>query len=111
MMRWAFAVALVLSSAAAFAAPSDADKARALMKEGDGLYFSSDYAGALERYRAADAIMKVPTTGLAVARAQAALGKLVEARDQALTVARATGAANEPAIFRSRAWPPASRSR
>ena len=39
----------------------------------------NDLAGALESFRAADAIMHVPTTGLELARTQVALGQLVDA--------------------------------
>jgi hypothetical protein len=72
------------------ATPSVADKetARALMDTGDDRFEVRDYAGALEAYRGADAIMHLPMTGEALARAQAALGLLLEARDTALHVAR-----------------------
>jgi hypothetical protein len=87
----------------ASAEPSEADrdKARRLMIDGDALAQASDYAAALPKYEAADALMTVPTTGLAVARTQAALGKLVEARDKALQVSRLPEQAGEPGVFRA----------
>lgn len=91
------------SASRASAEPSEADrnKARQLMIDGDALAQASDYAAALPKYEAADALMNVPTTGLAVARTQAALGKLVEARDKALQVSRLPEQSGEPGVFRS----------
>jgi hypothetical protein len=68
--------------------PSLAEKetARALFEEGDAKYQAGDYAGALEDFVAADAIMHVPTTGLELGRTQAALGMLLEARDTLVRV-------------------------
>jgi hypothetical protein len=90
------AVALVLASVAGTGAsfaqtpPSAADKetARALMNTGDDRFEARDFAGALTAYQGADAIMHLPMTGAAAARAQAALGLLLEARDTALQVTR-----------------------
>lgn len=102
-VRW-LVVALVLGlSSAAAAAPSDAEKkqARALMEEGDAAAASKDHARALEKYRAADAIMHVPTTGLEVARMLVAVGRLIEARDAALAVTRLPPGPDEPEAFAS----------
>src|ERR1700712_2316495 len=73
---------------AARAAPSAAerDTARALMDDGDRLLANAKLPEALERYRAAHAIMHVPTTGVDLARVQARLGLLVEARATAMEV-------------------------
>jgi hypothetical protein len=70
------------------AEPSLAEKetARALFEEGDEKFRAGDYAGALEAFTAADAIMGVPTTGLELGRAQSALGMLLEARDTLVRV-------------------------
>lgn len=86
---------------AAAAGPSAADRetARALMDEGRTAQQKGDLKAALAAYKGADAIMQVPTTGLAVARAHAALGHLVEARDAALAVTRIPVAPKEPAII------------
>lgn len=62
--------------------------ARSLMDEGDAKVDVRDYAGALRAYRAAHAIMKVPTTGIEVARVEAVRGRLVEAREVALQILR-----------------------
>lgn len=76
------------SSSFAQAPPSVADKetARTLMNAGDDRFEASDFAGALTAYQGADTIMHLPMTGVALARAQAALGLLLEARDTALQV-------------------------
>lgn len=96
------ALSLLASSAAfsgaALAAPTAADKetARSLLGAGQKKFDAGDYAGALEAWGAADDIMKVPTTGLRVGKAQAKLGKLVEARDTWLRVARSPATDTEP---------------
>jgi hypothetical protein len=78
---------------------SDRETARGLMREGDAAFDHKDYNSALQAYSAAHAIMGVPSTGLAVARAQVQLGKLVDARDTALSVTRLPTAAREPAAL------------
>jgi hypothetical protein len=72
------------------AEPSAADRetARNLMKKGDDKFAAKDFAGALKDYQAAHAIMQVPTTGLAVAKAQIEKGLLIEARETLLAVGR-----------------------
>ena len=95
-------VALGLAGAGtAWAEPSAADKetARALLNGGDAAYKSGKHEEALKHYNAAHAIMNVPTTGIEVAKAQEALGKLVEARDTLLAVTRYPKKANEPKAF------------
>ena len=79
--------------------PEDRESARRLFEDGRVRRDGGDAAGALEAFRAADALMNVPTTKLAVARAYLALGKLVEARDVALAVGRVPVASGEPAPF------------
>ena len=85
----------------AMAAPTEADKetARSLMDQGDAKAEAKDFAAALKLYQAADDLMGVPTTGLEVARMQAALGQLLEARDTALAVARIAVQPKEPRVF------------
>jgi hypothetical protein len=78
---------------------ADRDTARKLMDDGDDAFGKKDYPGALKAYAAAHAIMNVPSTGVAVAKAQAALGQLLEARDTALEVTRMPLAPKEPAAF------------
>jgi hypothetical protein len=89
-------------SAVASAQPTTADRdtARALMAEGRAHRDNGDLQGALRAFSGADAIMHVPTTGLEVARTQAALGLLVEARETALGVARMAGRPGEPVPFK-----------
>src|SRR5690606_23504734 len=69
-LRWVFAILVALAVSAPIRAsaqqPSLADRetARALMDEGDRKRDSGDLAGALKSYEAADALMRVPTTGI-----------------------------------------------
>jgi hypothetical protein len=69
------------------------------MDEGDRLVASGDLQGALKRYQAAHQIMGVPTTGIEVAKTQAKLGHLVEARAVAIEVSNSTAAGREAAVF------------
>jgi hypothetical protein len=94
-------VALTAGSGAALAAPSAAERetARRLMDEGKERMRSGEKERAVEAYQKAHDIMKVPTTGIALAKAQASQGHLVEARDVALEVARMPRENGEPAIF------------
>jgi hypothetical protein len=98
----AFAAALVCAGPA-IAEPSAADKAsaRSLMADGRAARDRGDASAALKAFSAADGIMHVPTTGLELARAQAAVKALVEARDTALRVVRAPEGASDPAPFRA----------
>jgi hypothetical protein len=81
--------------------PSDEDRvgARALMDAGRSRERAGDYEGALDAYLGADRIMAVPTTGLSVGRMQIAVGKLVEARNTLLIVARSEKKPGEPRPF------------
>lgn len=94
-------LALTLSAPALAAGPTAADKdtARALMAQGADLRDKNDLKGALQSFQAADAIMHVPSTSLEVAKTEAALGQLVEARDAALTAARYPVKPGEPKPF------------
>lgn len=78
---------------------ADREAARKLMDEGDKKRDTGDMKGALKDYEAADTIMKVPTTTLEVARAQAALGQLLEARETLARLMSTTPAPKEPAPF------------
>jgi hypothetical protein len=105
--RYRVVVALLLALGAsaietrAVADPTAADRetARALMSAGDKKFANKDYAGALKAYEGAHAIMSVASTGEALARTQAALGLLVEARDTAISVTRMELKANAPVAF------------
>jgi hypothetical protein len=105
--RWVVPVVLCLATALAstwaHAQPSAADKetARNLMIQGNERYEAKDFAAALKAYSAANDIMHVPSTSVAVALAHAELGQLVEARDQALEAARYPKRDSEPEAFQN----------
>jgi hypothetical protein len=92
-------VLAVSSPALADPTLSDRETARSLMDDGDAKRDKGDIKGALKSYEAADAIMHVPTTGLEVARAQAQLGLLLEARESCAKVMRLPPKPGEPAPF------------
>ena len=97
-----FASTLVLTAATTASADpslSDRETARSLMDDGDAKRDKSDFKGALKSYEAADAIMHVPTTGLEVARVQAQLGLLLEARETLNRVNHLPPKPGEPAPF------------
>lgn len=75
------------------------EKARALIYAGDDKLAAGDAAGALAAYQAGDDIMRVPTTGLAVARALAALGRFAEAADIAGWAAAEPVQPNEASVL------------
>jgi hypothetical protein len=79
----------------AAAQPSESEKetARNLMAEARDLRDRRDLRGALARFEAADTIMGVPTTGFEIARTQADLGLLIEAR---ATLRRVLGIPQRP---------------
>lgn len=76
------------------------DTARSLMQDGRDLRDAKDLKGALQRFRAADEIMRVPPTGFEVANTQADLGMLVEARDTIARVLNIPASPKEPAQFK-----------
>lgn len=96
---WFAAVLLTASTAAAEPSATEREAARQLMDEGDRRVAARDFAGALDAFTRAHALMHVPTTGVELARAQAGVGRLVEARDTALEVVRSAPAAGEPTAF------------
>jgi hypothetical protein len=104
-LRFGLPVALMSMALCAGAAhaqgPSaqDRDRARDSMLRGDELFGKGDFDGALKMYRAADAIMAVPSTGLAVARALRLTGRLMEAREAAERVRSSKPSAKEPTAF------------
>ena len=89
-------------AASAHAEPTATEKetARGLMADGREKRDKNDLKGALKSFEAADSLMRVPSTGWEVARAQEQLGLLVEARDTALRVARIAQTPNEPSAFK-----------
>lgn len=94
----ALAIALATSTAA-LGQPTagDRESARALLEKGDAAMTAGDPRGALKFYEGAHALLNLPATGMAVARAHVALGELVEARDVALSVIKIPQAAGEKA--------------
>lgn len=87
----ALATAHATHPAPAFAGePSSADRetARTLMQSGDDAFDAKDYAKALDQYRAAHALVALPSTGIWVAKTLEKLGRLTDAREAALEVTR-----------------------
>lgn len=103
--RWLAWLAFLLAwshVAWAFAAePSASDKetARGLIDRGDTLSQKGDLPGALQAYRGAYAIVRVPTTGAAVARTLKVLGQLVEAKKVADEVVAMERREGEPGVL------------
>ncbi|NUP05944.1 MAG: hypothetical protein HOW73_07790 [Polyangiaceae bacterium] len=94
-------VAISSTTAQLEAAPSDRERTRAreLVYRGDELFDDARHAEALTAYREADEIMRVPTTGIEVAKTLAVLGRLVEARSIAVTVEQFPASDDEPIPF------------
>jgi hypothetical protein len=96
----AVAFASCLTSQAAFGQNAEErETARQQFEDGKKKRDSGDKEGSLASFKAADALMNVPTTKLAVARAYLALGRLVEARDAAYRVPQIPVAPKEPQPF------------
>jgi hypothetical protein len=95
-------IAMTLATSA-LADPTAQEKetARNLMDEGRELRDDKkDLKAALQRFTAADQIMKVPTTGFEVASTQAQLGQLVEARETLARLLSSQPKAGEPPQFK-----------
>lgn len=95
----AAALVTALASSAYAQTAADCETARALFDDGKKKRDSGNVAGALESFKAADAIMHAPTTGLAVARSLAALGRIIEAREVATQVEQLPLGPKESAAF------------
>lgn len=76
---WMTALSCVVAAGAPMS-ETDREQARRLVKLGDARFAAGDFDGAYHAYHGADLIMGVPTTGLQLARAELALGKLIESR-------------------------------
>lgn len=81
--------------------PSDRETARLLMDRGDEQLEKGQLDEALNLYRGAHEIMRVPTTGIELARTLQRLGRWVEARDTALEVLRMPVARDESQPFKT----------
>lgn len=92
------AIALAASPALAQSA-EERETARQQFEDGKRKRDAGDKEGALASFKAADALMNVPTTKLAVARAYLVLGRLVEARDAAFRVSQIPVEKKEPQPF------------
>lgn len=104
--RWALATAVALF-ALAFAPPLLAEPtaeakagARAAALKGITAFDEKRYADALDLFTRAESLMHAPTHVLMIARSQAALGKLVAARESYVSLAREPLAANAPTAFK-----------
>ncbi|WP_437592801.1 hypothetical protein [Sorangium sp. So ce1000] len=97
----ALAVLSVAGALPARAEPSAADRqtARTLLIEGRKKRDAGDVAGAREDFQAAHALVRAPTTGLDLARADEALGRLIEARETAYEVVHLPLGSDEPPAF------------
>ncbi|WP_437899799.1 hypothetical protein [Sorangium sp. So ce124] len=97
----ALAVLSVAGALPARAEPSAADRqtARTLLIEGRKKRDAGDVAGAREDFQAAHALVRAPTTGLDLARADEALGRLIEARETAYEVVHLPLGSDEPPVF------------
>jgi hypothetical protein len=93
------ALAAAPQSRAAEPTAADKETARSHVANGQEQDDQKDYAGALKSFRAAHAIMGLPTTGVPLAKAQIELGLLVEAKDTLLEVGRYPKKASEPEAF------------
>src|SRR5262249_26947752 len=83
------------------AEPSDADRAtaRSLAEEGKAALDRFDYRTAEDRFARADALLHAPTLLLGLARAQAGLGKLVEAHESYMRIQREGVKPGSPPVF------------
>ena len=104
--RWlqacALALGLVLGASAAAAEPSlpEREAARTLLLSGREKRKQGQLGEALADFEKAHAIMRVPTTGLDLGKAQQELGLLVEARTSFLEAARHPVKRNESRAFK-----------
>jgi hypothetical protein len=89
---------LLTQGGAAFADVTAADRAtaRTLAQEGQEALEAKKYAAAAERFARADTLVHAPTLLLGLARAQAGLGKLVEALENYNRIVREGVAPNAP---------------
>jgi hypothetical protein len=93
--------AIARGQATSAASPSDSDRvtARALAHEGYEAETHGQYAEAADRFQRAEALVHAPTLELGLARAQAGLGKLVEAHETYRRIVREELPAGAPAPF------------
>src|SRR5579863_7008719 len=90
----------VTTAARAEPTAGDRETARSLMTEGRELREKGHLQDALKRFKAADDIMRVPTTGLELARTQASMGLLLEARDTIANIRKLPSSPSDPEPFK-----------
>ncbi|WP_437736796.1 hypothetical protein [Sorangium sp. So ce1335] len=97
----ALAVLSMAGALPARAEPTAADRqtARTLLIEGRKKRDAGDVTGARADFQAAHALVRAPTTGLDLARADEALGRLIEARETAYEVVHLPLGKEEPPAF------------
>src|SRR5260221_10233044 len=95
----AFCLALSPAMASADALDADRATARVMAEEGQGGLARGDYRLAEDRFTRADALVHAPTLLLGLARAQAGLGKLVEAHESYRRILREGVKPGSPAPF------------
>lgn len=97
-------IAALVSASSTVAAQSPGDdaraKARVVGQQGLAYFDQGKYIEALERFEAADALMKAPTLGLMAARCLEKLGRIVEASERYLQVSRIALDPNATDVFK-----------
>ena len=99
-MPLALAAFAFVTPAIADPTPIDREVARGFMAEGRADRDKGNLQGALKAFAQADAIMHVPTTGMELARAYAAVGQLVAAHEAAVFVTRIAETPSDPTPFK-----------
>jgi hypothetical protein len=96
-------LACVVGARPAFAQPSAEDRAsaRLLAEDADRRLSANDLPGAIDLFQKAYALVPAPTLRLAQARAEAKLGRLIEAQQHMLEAARTTPQPGEPPSWAS----------
>lgn len=100
--RLGVAAALILLALPCAARADEAalkDQARKDAEEGIALFDKGDFGGAAEHFVRAYSLVRAPTVGLRLARAQVKLGKLVDAAKTYQEVARAEVKKDDPPVF------------
>lgn len=93
------ALVVMLGDVHAATTPADRETARSFMAKGRARRSKGDLEGALEAFRAADALVDAPTIELEVGLTLERLGRLVEAKDALMRVIRFPEEKGEPRAF------------
>jgi hypothetical protein len=82
-LLWVLFLSLPLLPTSAWGLPPEGDRAtaRTLANEGQEAFDKGDYPTAVDRFARADALYHAPTLGLALARAQVGMGRLISAAE------------------------------